>query len=210
MSGPRSTSGFTLVEVMIAMAIFAILAVISYRTLDSLFRTREHLSVETARLRDVALLFARLDDDLAMLMDRRVRTADNLIDDALRLSALLPGPDEASLVFTRAGFAGSVGATAAPQRIGYRLREGTIELVMWPALDTAPRSAPQAFPALRNVREAKWQALDRAGNWQDVWRSTSVGVASAPATYPAALRLNLTLASGEQYVRIFALRDTRS
>lgn len=192
------------------MAIFAILALISYRTLDSLFRTREHLGAETSRLRDVALLFARLDDDFAALMDRRVKTADNLSDDALRLSALPPGADEASLVFTRAGFAGSDGAAAAPQRVGYRLRESTIELVLWPALDTAPRSAPQAYPALRNVSEAQWQALDRAGNWQDVWRSTSVGAAGTPATYPAALRLNLKLATGERYVRVFALRDARS
>jgi len=192
------------------MAIFAILALISYRTLDSLFRTREHLGAETSRLRDVALLFARLDDDFAALMDRRVKTADNLSDDALRLSALQPGADEASLVFTRAGFAGSDGAAAAPQRVGYRLRESTIELVLWPALDTAPRSAPQAYPALRNVSEAQWQALDRAGNWQDVWRSTSVGAAGTPATYPAALRLNLKLATGERYVRVFALRDARS
>ena len=42
------------------MAIFAIMATLSYRTLDSVFRTREQLTDQTARLRDVALLFARL------------------------------------------------------------------------------------------------------------------------------------------------------
>jgi len=207
---PAHHAGFTLIELLIAMAIFAIMATLSYRTLDSVFRTREQLTDQTARLRDVALLFARLDDDFATLMDRRVRTADNLADDALRLSALLPGANDASLVFTRSGFAGSDGAAAAPQRIGYRLREGTLELVLWPALDAAPRSAPQAYPALRQVREAKWHALDRGGNWQDVWRSTSIGSAILPASYPAALRLSLTLANGEQYQRVFALRDVRS
>ncbi|MBL0125456.1 MAG: type II secretion system minor pseudopilin GspJ [Betaproteobacteria bacterium] len=205
-------SGFTLVELLVALAIFAIMAVMSYRTLDSVFQTRQHLNTETARLRDVALLFARLDDDFTTLLDRRPRNADNLLDDALRLTALLPGADDATLVFTRSGFAGSTGIAATPQRVGYRLKEGTLELVLWPSLDAAPRTAPQAYPALGQVREAKWRAMDRAGTWQNVWRSTPVGgspasgAASAPGAYPAALELTITLAGGEQFVRVFALR----
>ncbi|MEO8103411.1 MAG: type II secretion system minor pseudopilin GspJ [Betaproteobacteria bacterium] len=197
---------FTLVELLVALAIFAIMALMSYRTLDSVFQTRQHLSGETARLRDVALLFARLDDDFTTLLDRRPRNADNLLDDALRLTALLPGADDATLVFTRGGFAGSTGLAATPQRVGYRLKDGVLELVLWPSLDSAPRSAPQAYPALTGVRDAKWRAMDRAGNWQNVWRSTPVGSTTAPGAYPAALELTLTLASGEQFTRVFALR----
>ncbi len=200
---------FTLVELLIALTIFAIMAVMSYRTLDSVFQTRQHLSTETARLRDVALLFARLDDDFTTLLDRRPRNADNLLDDALRLTALLPGADDATLVFTRSGFAGSSGMAATPQRVGYRLKEGVLELVLWPSLDSAPRTAPQAYPALGQVRDAKWRAMDGTGIWQNVWRSTPVGgatAAGAPSAYPAALELSITLASGEQFTRVFALR----
>jgi general secretion pathway protein J len=191
---------------LIALAIFAIMAVMSYRTLDSLFQTREHLNGETARLRDVALLFARLDDDFINLLDRRPRTADNLLDDALRLAALLPGANDATLVFTRAGFGASSGAAAAPQRAGYRIADGKFELVLWTSLDVAPRTVPLAYTALSGVREAKWRALDRAGNWQNVWRSTSIGDGDRPGLFPAALELTLTLANGEQYTRVFALR----
>jgi len=207
----KKQSAFTLVELLIALAIFAIMALMSYRALDSVFQTREHLNAETARLRDVALLFARLDDDFTTLLDRRPRNADNLLDDALRLTALLPGANDATLVFTRSGFAGSTGIAATPQRVGYRLKDGTLELVLWPSLDAAPRSAPQAFPALTQVSDAKWRALDRGGNWQDVWRSTPVGggglpgIAALPTAYPAALELTLTLTSGEKFSRVFAL-----
>ena len=205
----KQATGFTLIELLIALAIFAIMAVMSYRTLDSVFQTRQHLSAETARLRDVALLFARLDDDFVTLLDRRTRNADNLLDDALRLTALLPGADDATLVFTRSGFAGSTGVATTPQRVGYRLKDGTLELVLWPSLDGAPRTAPQAYPALAQVSEAKWRAMDRAGSWQNVWRSTPVGTSAltnVPSAYPAALELTITLSSGEQFVRIFALR----
>ncbi len=198
---------FTLIELLIALAIFAIMAVMSYRTLDTLFQTRSQLNTEAAKLRDVALLFARLDDDFASLLDRRARTVDNLLDDSLRLTALLPGANDATLVFTRSGFAGSSGESAAPQRIGYRLREGKLELLIWPSLDAAPRTAPQAHVALSDIRDARWRALDRAGNWQNVWRTTPVGDSIRPGAYPLALELVLTLASGEEYRRVFALRE---
>lgn len=206
-------SGFTLVELLVALAIFAIMSMMSYRALDSVFQTRQHLNEETARLRDVALLFARLDDDFTTLLDRRPRNADNLLDDALRLTAFLPGADDATLVFTRSGFAGSTGIAATPQRVGYRLKDGTLELVLWPSLDAAPRTLPQAFPALGQVREAKWRAMDRGGNWQNVWRSTPVGGTPALGTssaYPAALELTILLSSGEQFTRVFALRGGNS
>ena len=205
----RSQGAFTLVELLVALAIFAIMAVMSYRALDSVFQTRQHLSSETARLRDMALLFARLDDDFATLLDRPARNADILPDDALRLTAFLPGADDATLVFTRSGFSGSTGIAATPQRVGYRLKDGTLELVLWPSLDAAPRTRPQAYPALANVREVKWRAMDAGGSWQNVWRSTPVATTSAAiaaSLYPAAIEISVSLVSGETFVRVFALR----
>ena len=209
----HSQRAFTLVELLVALAIFAIMAVMSYRALDSVFQTRQHLNLETARLRDMALLFARLDDDFATLLDRPARNADNLPYDALRLSAFLPGAEDATLVFTRSGFSGSTGIAATPQRVGYRLKDGTLELVLWPSLDAAPRTRPQAYPAMTNVREVQWRALDSGGSWQNVWRSTAVATplaatasAIAASLYPAALEVTITLVSGESFMRVFALR----
>ena len=197
---------FTLIELLVAMTIFAVLAVISYRALDSLFKTREHLTVQSSRLRDVALLFARLENDFSVVIARRVRNADNQLDDALRLSPLSPAANDASLVFTRSGFSGSVGYSSGPQRMGYRLREGILELVMWPQLDMAPRVLPQAHAALTDVREAKWRAMDRAGNFVSEWRSTG---AEGATYFPSALELSITLSSGEQYTRLFTLAGGR-
>lgn len=202
----KRQGAFTLIELLVAMTIFSVLAVISYRTLDSLFKTREHLSVQSSRLRDVALLFARLESDFAVVIDRRVRTADNQLDDALRLSPLLPAENDASLAFTRTGFGGSTGASSGSQRIGYRLRDGTFQLLIWPNLDMAPRIVPQAHDALTGVREARWRAMDRAGNFVAEWRSTG---AEGATYFPPALELAITLATGEQYTRLFVLPVAR-
>jgi general secretion pathway protein J len=193
---------FTLIELLVAMTIFAVLAVISYRTLDSLFTTREHLNIQSSRLRDVALLFARLENDFSAVIERRVRNSDNQLEDALRLSPLPPSANDASLVFTRVGFGATIGAASGPQRIGYRLKDGTLELVIWPHLDMAPRAMPQAYAALSGVREAQWRAMDRAGNFIGEWRSSG---AAGVSYFPTALELSITLNSGEQYTRLFSL-----
>lgn len=197
--------GFTLIELLVALSIFAILSLMSYRALDSVFRTREHLKDETAKIRDVALLFARLDDDFANLLERRAHTADGLMDDVIRLTAVRPTDDDATLVFSRSGFAGGLGALSAPQRVGYRHRDEKLELLIWPAIDNAPRSRAQSFVALAGVRTLQWRAMDTVGNWTDVWRSTNVADPNRPAAIPRALELRLTLNSGEEISRIFAL-----
>jgi general secretion pathway protein J len=211
-------AAFTLIELLIALTIFAILAVISYRTLSSVFQTREQLNLESTKWRDLSLFFTRLENDLANTLDRDIRTADGRTAAPLCLSALPPAPNEAALAFTRTGFAEmsnkSAGTNGAPQRIGYRFADGKLEWVWWPALDQAPRTQPDAYVALSNLRDARWRALDQAGgtlNWRNDWPaapSNCARVEKGSAVFPVALELTLTLANGETVTRVFALRPS--
>ncbi len=204
-SGGRS-GGFTLIELLVALGIFALIAAMALRALDGTLRTRDALDAESAQLRDLALAFARIDDDLSALVDRRSVNANGLADDALRLSSIVPGAEDASVALTRLGFAGAGGAGLAPQRIGYRFREGALELLIWPGVDQAPRSAPEVHRLLAPLASASWRAMDGAGQWQNVWRSTDAADAARPGVFPAALELNLTLPNGQRLRRVFALR----
>ena len=152
----KRQGAFTLIELLVAMTIFSVLAVISYRTLDSLFKTREHLSVQSSRLRDVALLFARLESDFAVVIDRRVRTADNQLDDALRLSPLLPAENDASLAFTRTGFGGSTGASSGSQRIGYRLPGAFFRALAQGTLNVGSGGSGSRPESLRRASRTNW------------------------------------------------------
>jgi hypothetical protein len=132
-------------------------------------------------------------------MDRRARTADTAETRcACRHCCRAPT--------TPAGVrSGRRQAALRYRRIGYRLREGT----NW--CQAGCRTALCRRLTRRCGRCERLRGTpDRGGNWQDVWRSTSIGSAILPASYPAALRLSLTLANGEQYQRVFALRDVRS
>lgn len=202
MSNPKQ-SGVTLIELLVAMAIFAIIAVMAYRTLGSVFQTREQLQTESAKWRDTALFFSRLENDLGALLNRPIRNADNLPEPAFLLRRLAAAENEATLTVTRTGFADTDGEMAAPQRIGYRLRDGKLELLIWPGLDQAPRARPQVFAALKNVREASWRALHPTQSWLPGWDKLE----SDTLTFPAALELSLTLATGEKITRTFAIRN---
>lgn len=213
---PQRESGFTLIELLVALAIFAIMSLLSYRTLGSLFQTREQLNIESTKWRDAALFFSRVENDLAAVLNRPIRTADGRSAAPLCLSSF--ATNDAALSFTRTGFADANGTNAAPQRIGYRFNEGNVEWMLWPTLDQAPRSIAAAYPALKNVRDAKWRTLGNAvgnsvGNSTDSWRAEWP---QAPATcelpdpkasvFPRALELTITLNSGETLTRIFSLR----
>ena len=67
-------SGFTLIEVMIALAILALVAVLGYRALASLTDSEARLTAEAQHWRDLDALFARLEADMREALPRDVRT----------------------------------------------------------------------------------------------------------------------------------------
>ncbi len=206
----RSARGFTLIEGLVALAIFAVIAILSYRTLASIFETRERLQQQSSSLRDQALFFARLENDLNALLPRAITNSVNQSEPALRILAAARNADEPVITFTRTGFAAASGASAAPQRIGYRLKDNTIELLIWPGLDQAPRAEPSVYPALKHIREFRWRVLPpppttgQVANWQLDWQPNS---GSSAIVFPSALELTVTAITGASIVRIFSLRN---
>lgn len=209
MISKRTQTAFTLVEVLVALAIFAALAIISYRTLNSLFTTRERLQQSSTLLRDQSLFFARLESDFQAILPRAIINADNLPEPAIKVSAPLNDRD-ALIQFSRAGFIAHSGNGAAPQRIGYRLREGNVELLLWSGIDLAPRAEPVAHMALMGVREFRIRVLetprDQPPTWRNEWKPNRI---EDLTQLPRAIEVTLTPATGAPLVRVFALREVR-
>jgi general secretion pathway protein J len=72
------TSGFTLVELLVAMFITAIMFTIGYRALDQAFRSRSEVEEQSARLSSVQQALRTMEQDFELLQPRPVR---NLIGD---------------------------------------------------------------------------------------------------------------------------------
>jgi general secretion pathway protein J len=61
---PRRAAGFTLIEMLVAIALLAVVAVLSYRGLDQIMRARESLTAHMTDERALSQLFAQVNVDL--------------------------------------------------------------------------------------------------------------------------------------------------
>jgi len=143
-----------------------------------------------------------MSQDVAQAVQRPVRDEDGAIVRAAWVgTAVKVGENDAELIFTRAGIPDQGGALQAPQRIGYRLEQGAIVMLRWPALDQAQRVKPVRYTLLEGVRDFKLRYLDRDGIWQLQWQYPS-----DLNRLPVATEITLTLASGEVITRLLALQ----
>ncbi|MCA8281114.1 prepilin-type N-terminal cleavage/methylation domain-containing protein [Burkholderia cepacia] len=129
---PRAAArarGFTLIEMLVAIALLAVIALLSWRGLDATIRGRDDIASNLAQTRLLGRYFSQLQFDLANLV-----TADEVFGPPLRIR-----PNE--LVMVR--HLGVGGGPAQMQVVRYQLKGR--ELV---------RSASQPLASLADVEEA--------------------------------------------------------
>lgn len=193
--------GFTLIELLVALMIFAVLSGLSYRSLSALIQTRERVNAETRHWRELMLFFNRLDMDVHQHIPRSVQKG-NIILPSWQAHPELSSADDAQLMFTRLGSWEAEGNLRDSQRIGYRLKNQTIELLIWPALDTLPDEKPTVLPLLNGVKKMQIRYLTQdKSRWVSNWPLTS----SEKNMAPKAMEIMITLISGDQLSRVYSL-----
>ena len=193
----RHRAGFTLIELLIALGILSLVAVLGYRALAALTESEAKLAAEAAHWGALDALFVRLEADARAALPRDVRTG------AGAEPAWVGGVDaagDAAFRFSRAGPEFAVEPGSGGQRIGYRLRNGAIEVLYWPFLDQPSAVVPEAHALIGNVARFRVAYLDARGAWRERWP------ALGEPPIPRAIRVVLTLAGGEVIERWLALR----
>ena len=197
----RSQAAFTLVELLVALTIFAIIAAFAYRGLDALLQSRASLERESRKWRDVALFVGRIERDLNAVIDGRVAigvSGTRLMPMSSLTESVSSDP---GLALSRSGSPLQGGTLAAPQRIAYRLKDGKVERLAWSGIDAAPRDEPAPVTVLAAARALTFRFLDAQGQWQNVWGAPG----SSEIALPAAVEMTLDLSSGERITRIVDL-----
>jgi len=193
----RSAGGFTLIELLIALVILAVIATLGYRAVASLTDSEARLTAEAERWRTLDAFLARLEADLRATVPRAVRTG-TATEPAV--FGNVDGADNAELRIARAGPEFTADPGGAGQRLGYRLRDGTVEILYWPHLDQPAAVAPVAYALVPGVAEFRIGFLDAEGQWRDRWP------AAGEPPVPRAVRVVLALATGESVERWMVLR----
>jgi len=191
--------GFTLLELLVALSIFAIMATAIYSSLAMLLATSSRLDESGKSLRELQKTMQVLGRDLAQVSNRPVRSGYDV-----ELPPLLwPGP-EAQLEMTSAGRSNPLGQPRCSlQRIAFRLRDGKLERLAWQVLDQAQDSKPYIQPLLSGV--SNFEVSFSAGQNQSFpdWPP-----ANPPAEMPAlprAVRVVMEVEGWGRLERIFRL-----
>jgi general secretion pathway protein J len=155
--------GFTLLELLVALAIFAIMAVMAYSGLHSVLQASARLEQEMQRLAEVQTAFTLFSRDAMQAFPRPIR---NEWGDPL--SAL--AGDATSLEFTRAGWNNPLNQPRSNlQRVAYRLENREFYRLYWNVLDRAQDSRPERILLLGEVHRLRLRYRDQGGQWHDQW-----------------------------------------
>ncbi|HAS52571.1 MAG TPA: type II secretion system protein GspJ [Gammaproteobacteria bacterium] len=198
--------GFTLLELLVALAVFAIMATAAYSGLRSVLFTRAAVEAQNRRLADVQLAVFRLAQDIQQATPRGIRDEYGDPEPALRGGDLL----DDVLILTRTGWDNPLGQSRATlQRVAYRLREGRLWRLHWDVLDRGGAVAPRETLLLDQVQEFRTRFLDQADEWRNDWPppvdESAEDQQPDPNQPPRAVEITLTLEDWGAITRLLPL-----
>jgi len=194
--------GFTLIEILIALTVFAILAAITSNILYQSFRTRERINEQSTRLSKLQLSVSFLQQDLSQFTERAIRVDD------MRLLPIFSGQRN-YLEFTRDG---NINPGASEQRstlirIAYVCHQGKLLRRTWDALDTAQRKKYVDRILIDGLQECHFGFLNQALQLFTEWRADATDNTQNKEQTPKAVQINLIFATADELNLLFPLPE---
>lgn len=197
----RSTSGFTLLEVLLVLAILAFVGLAAFDMAGSGIRVQKALTSQEDGLMSSVRLWQWLERDMEQVVNRPVRDGLGESEEALTLSS-------AVLMLTRSGWQNPLKLKRSElQRVEYRLEDEQLVRVSWPVLDKDQETQPltQHFAG---VTEFKAELL-ASGSWQSDWpaeeQALLPGQTEAKVSMPTAIKITMNAKGLGEVYRIFPI-----
>lgn len=194
--------GFTLIEVMVAMFLLAIIGTAGFKMLQQITESRTRIEAQSDRLTELQRTFYWLTEDVTQIIDRPVRSSVDSMLPAFQYN--LQG--SSLMDFTRAGWANPAGdilpARSSLQRVSYSLEDDKLLRSYWYHLDSMEEEPTKRRQLLSGVENLTVRFMDPQGSWQDQWPPLNV---EEDPGLPRALEFTFELSDFGPVVRIFGL-----
>lgn len=203
--------GFTLLEVLVAITITAVIGIGVWQVLSGVILSRDRvddLSEEFDGLQRAMLLLER---DITQIVNRSTR---DIYGDFK--PALTSREDDFYLMLTRQGWRNPLGIRRSSlQRVGWEYTGTELRRRYWPTVDQGQVDNSRDLLLLDGVTAFDLRFLNEQNNWQPEWPSDDAMAAMMPGTrptvsFPLGIEVTLEHERFGEIVRTFVLPDFNS
>ncbi len=212
----RTTRGFTLLEVMFAVSIFAFVGLGAYQLLSTVIDTQARVSTSNETITRLSRVFNVIEGDLLQVVQRGIRDEYGdripplMVGDGTSTSGFsqMEGTGTPLLEFTRTGWNNPMQFPRSDlQRVAYRLQEDDeqkriLQRIFWLVLDRVPESDPVIQTLLNDVVDFRVYVLDYDGEQHSLWPAHDTS-----GITPRALEIFLETKTLGEIRRIYVLPD---
>ncbi|WP_174509175.1 type II secretion system minor pseudopilin GspJ [Klebsiella oxytoca] len=195
----RKMHGFTLVEMLLALAILAALSVAAMAVLQNVIRADTLTRDKTQQMQALQHTFSQMSSDINQIIARRSRESSSLFfAGRYQLSS-----DDWAISFSRNGWPNPLGMLARSeiQNVSYRLRQQRLERLSYDQQDPLTGAQPTVEVVQEGVRAFRLRFY-ASGRWQERWDNTQ--------SLPQGLEVTLTLDGYGDITRLFLITQGSS
>jgi general secretion pathway protein J len=222
MSRRAQVRGFTLVELLVAMAIVAVIGIMAFTGLTTFIRQRDLAEERTTRWQHVQLAVRTIVQDLEQIQPRPTRDE---LGETYQPSVLANPNAQFALEFSRGGWANPGGFNRGTvlrvaydveehqddkntrSRMGARNVRNALYRLYWPVMDRTLATVPVKTEILDKVESVEIRFLDAAGEWQTEWPPLRMNGPQRYVIRPRAVEVVIEL---EDFGRISRIVETSS
>ncbi|MEZ9624363.1 type II secretion system minor pseudopilin GspJ [Aliivibrio fischeri] len=163
--------GFTLIEVMVAIAVFATLSFAAYQVVNQVQRSNEQSLEKSERIKQLQRSLVFLDNDFRQIVARPFRTGGEKASEALLKSGeYFLDSEFQAILFVRLGWKNPQQAFPRGEitKVGYRVIENKLERLWWRYPDTPVGQEAVITPLIDGIEELKFEFYD-GKKWLKKW-----------------------------------------
>jgi len=196
----RLCGGFTLIEVLVAMAIFGVLTILAYMSLAQTFQSADILNARMDRLQSIQRTIRYLSNDLASASPRPVRSD---VGDTYMPAVMVSAANDFALAVTHGGWPNPAGLPrSTQQRSVYLLEDGKLFRVYYNVLDSTYASNAISTEILDGVESLEFRLMQDNSEVTNQWPPDGAQGRGADRMRPRAVEIILTLENEGEIRRI--------